>query len=340
MINESKLNRDRRTPWRILPCLLAIAWTTAVVASEHRDNAEMNQLIRPISESVRGSVVQVLSGGTPVALGTVVSQDGYVLTKRSELSGDPVRIRLSDKRLFPARVAAVRRRNDLALLQIDSEVSLRPIEFTEVAPRIASFLISPGRTGRPIGLGVVGVKTRQIRHQGRLGVMLRDDSSGRAMVDDVFPDSGAEHAGIVIGDLIIAIDGREKNSRTGVIETLRAKFPGERVRLTILRPNASRGTDRLEMDARIREFNIMAESASDSKVNGPRNVRLSGFDQVIQHDTVLDPDECGGPVLDTSGRAVGLNIARAGRVVSYALPSSLVISEMTSMLEEARAAAR
>ena len=170
--------------------------------------------------------------------------------------------------------------------------------------------------------------------------MLTDDSSGRALVDDVFPDSGAEDAGIVPGDLIVAIDGREENSRTGVIETLREKFPGERVRLTILRTNESRGLDTLEMDARIREFGIMAESESDSKVNGPRNVRLSGFDQVIQHDTVLDPDECGGPVLDTSGRVVGLNIARAGRVVSYALPSSLVIPETVSMLEEARAASR
>ncbi len=337
----TKMNRFRSMLGQSLVWLLVVAFASPpVIADDHRDNAEMNQLIRPISESVRGSVVQILSGGTPVALGTVVSDDGYVLTKRSELSGDPIRIRLGDKRLLPARVAAVRRRNDLALLRIESPVTLPPIQFSNAAPPVASFLISPGRTGRPIGLGVVGVKSRQVRHQGRFGVMLTDDSTGRALVDDVFPHSGAEHAGIIIGDLIIAIDGREKNSRTGVIETLREKFPGERVRLTILRTNESRGTDRLEMDARIREYGIMAESESDSKVNGPRNVRLSGFDQVIQHDTVLDPDECGGPVLDTSGRVVGLNIARAGRVVSYALPSSLVIPEMVSMLEEARAAAR
>ena len=59
----------------------------------------------------------------------------------------------------------------------------------------------------------------------------------------------------------------------------------------------------------------------------------------MQHDTVLDPDECGGPLLDTKGNVVGINIARAGRVVSYALPSSLILPQMISMLEEARAAA-
>ena len=93
------------------------------------------------------------------------------------------------------------------------------------------------------------------------------------------------------------------------------------------------------MDAGIREFGLMRESENDSRVNGPRNARLSGFDRVIQHDTVLDPDECGGPVLDTSGRVLGLNIARAGRVVTYSLPASLVVPEMISMLQEARAAA-
>ena len=114
-------------------------------------------------------------------------------------------------------------------------------------------------------------------------------------------------------------------------------FPGESVRLTIERPTDSSEMDTLEMNAGIRDFGVLRETENDSKVNGPRNVRLSGFDRVIQHDTVLDPEECGGPVLDTSGNVVGLNIARAGRVVSYALPASLVIPEMISMLQEARA---
>ena len=73
---------------------------------------------------------------------------------------------------------------------------------------------------------------------------------------------------------------------------------------------------------------------------GPRNVRLSGFDQVMQHDTVMDTDECGGHLLDTRGNEIGINIARAGRVVSYALPASLILPEMVSMLAEARAANR
>jgi len=307
-------------------------------ADDRRDNAKMIRLVQPLAESVNGSVVQVLSGGRPVALGTVVSADGYVLTKRSELSGDPIRVRLHDGRLLPARVSAVRRHNDLALLRVEADVDFDPVEFAQQAPPVASFLISPGRTDRPVGIGVVGVrKQRRVAHQGRLGVMLQDDSSGRALVGGVFPQSGAAVAGVEPGDLIVAINGREENSRRAVMDRLRGMFPGESVHLTILRPNGSSGLQTIEMDARIRDLGVMRETESDMRVNGPRSVRLSGFDRVIQHDTVLDPDQCGGPILDTEGRVVGINIARAGRVVSYALPSSLVLPEMISMLEEARA---
>jgi len=329
----------RLTTRLIAFCLFAVANAALpLMADERRDNSDMMRLVRPIAQSTKGSVVQVLSGGRTVALGTVVAEDGYILTKRSELSGDPIRVRLNDGRMFPARVSAVRRHNDLAMLRIESDVTLPPVQFATNVPPVASFLVSVGRTGRPIGIGVVGVKkTRPVGHQGRLGVMLQDDESGRALVNEVFRNSGAAQAGIVPGDLIVAINGREEETRRAVIDRLRGMFPGERVRLTILRPNDSSGLETLEINARLRDLNVMRESESDTMVNGARSVRLSGFDRVIQHDTVLDPDECGGPLIDSLGRVVGINIARAGRVVSYALPSELVLPEMLSMLEESRA---
>jgi S1-C subfamily serine protease len=273
-------------------------------------------------------------------LGTIVAEDGFILTKRSELSGDPIRVRLSDGQLLPARVAAVRRSNDLAMLRVEGDLTLRPAEFAGDIPPVASFVISVGRKSNPIGLGVIGAKPRPISHQGRLGVLLQDDRTGRAMVRGVFPDSGAEAAGLKKGDLIVAINGRKERSRLGVIETLRGMFPGESVRLTITRNEEAKDSTTMDVDASIRDLNVMRESESDARVNGPRNVRLSGFDQVMQHDTVLDPDECGGPLMDINGNVIGINIARAGRVVSYALPASLILPEMVSMLSEARSASR
>jgi S1-C subfamily serine protease len=90
----------------------------------------------------------------------------------------------------------------------------------------------------------------------------------------------------------------------------------------------------LDLVAKIQDVGMMQESENDSKINGPRSTRLSGFERAMQHDTVINPDQCGGPVVDTSGRVVGMNIARAGRVVSYALPSTLVRAAIDRMTAE------
>lgn len=300
--------------------------------TNRRDNGDMLQLFRSHTEAIGPSVVQVLSDGIPVALGVIVSKDGYVLTKRSQLSGDPIRVRLQDARLIPARVAAVRRGSDLALLHIENpQVSLEPIRLaSNTETPVGSFIVSVGRTGTPIGLGVVSVPERSVHHNGRLGVRLVDER-GQVTVGGVLPLSGAADAGVKQGDQIIAIDGRNEKTPEAVVQSLRGMFPGESVNLTI-----NREGETLNLVAKIQDFSIMQESENDTKVNGPRSVRLSGFDRVLQHDTVLFPDTCGSPLIDSSGRVIGLNIARAGRVVSYALPASLVQAELDSMLQEIR----
>lgn len=298
--------------------------------SNRRDNGEMMDLVRPLCDEPGKSTVQIFSDGKPVALGVIVGADGLILTKRSELSGDPIRVRLPDQRLVTARVAVVRREADLALLQADAE-GLQAASFASDEPPVGSFLVSVGRGGRPIGLGVVSVRSRSIDAHGRLGVLLEHGEGGKARVEVVVPSSGAHDAGIQRDDLILAVDGRQAGGRDEVIRVLRDLFPGESVKLTI-----ARGSDTVELDAQIREFSLMGESENDARLNGPRSDRLSGFERVFQHDTVLDPDQCGGPLVDSEGRVVGINIARAGRVVSYALPTTLIQPLVTEMVAEAR----
>lgn len=339
-----------------------------------RDSNAMVQLLHPIAGELKGSVVEVISSGRPVALGTVVSRphidsvavpagtslsptsptaapsafdelsppttsadmhDVYVLTKRSELSGDPIRIRLADGQLLPARVAAVRRASDLALLIVQADQatvdqSLRAVEFDTHAPKIGSFLISPDRSGRVIGIGVVGAASRKVSHVGKLGIKLQRTEEPGARVGSIMPHSGAEEAGLAQGDRIIAIDGQAQSNADIVMSTLNSMFPGEIVRLTIERDGST-----VDIPAQLSELAVMQESENDARVNGARNVRLSGFERALQHDTVLNPEQCGGPIVDTEGHVIGINIARAGRVVSYALPASLVTSEVASMIAEA-----
>ena len=67
---------------------------------------------------------------------------------------------------------------------------------------------------------------------------------------------------------------------------------------------------------------LAGRTSNPAKLTG--TVRSGGFDRALQHDTVLRPEDCGGPVVDLSGRVVAINIARAGRVESYALPTAAV----------------
>jgi S1-C subfamily serine protease len=41
---------------------------------------------------------------------------------------------------------------------------------------------------------------------------------------------------------------------------------------------------------------------------------------------ILNPEECGGPVLDLQGEVVGIVVARAGRIRSYVMPSETIVS--------------
>jgi hypothetical protein len=63
---------------------------------------------------------------------------------------------------------------------------------------------------------------------------------------------------------------------------------------------------------------------NQNTMSGEISKRRDDFPFALQHDSVLTPEQCGGPLVDLDGRVVGINISRAGRVNSYALPTSLV----------------
>ena len=60
-------------------------------------------------------------------------------------------------------------------------------------------------------------------------------------------------------------------------------------------------------------------------MGGALSGRRTGFPMVIQHDTVIRPADCGGPLVDLEGRVLGVNIARAGRVETWALPGDVAM---------------
>ena len=52
--------------------------------------------------------------------------------------------------------------------------------------------------------------------------------------------------------------------------------------------------------------------------------RRVGYSTILQHDSVVRPADCGGPIVDLDGHVIGINICRAGRTESWAVPSEVV----------------
>ena len=139
---------------------------------------------------------------------------------------------------------------------------------------------------------------------------------------EVFPKTGAEKAGIAVDDVVREIDGDSLESRRDLIGRIQKMRPGARVRLRILR--YGKDLNIVAVLGRRADAWMAEDMVFQEDITGPLSQRRSGFPSAIQHDCVLRPNQCGGPLVDLDGNIVGINIARADRVSSLALTASVV----------------
>jgi serine protease Do len=298
-------------------------------SSHERNHAGVKSAFRDVVRTASQSTVQVLCDGQPKALGTITHADGYLLTKHSELTGKNIICRFKDGRRLPARIVGVHRETDLAMLRV-SGGQLKPVQFSEKEPPVVgSWLASPGLTESPVAIGIVSAPIRRRPAPfGVLGVMLGDAEAG-PRVDDVLPGSAAKAAGVKAGDVIVRVNDTPTADRRALVATIRGHHPGEVVLLQVLR-----GDDEEAIMARLRDRADDAPPGSlehQNRMGGRLSLRRTGFPQILQHDSVLRPHECGGPIVDLDGRVVGVNIARSGRVASLTLPAAVVTDLLDDM---------
>jgi serine protease Do len=282
-----------------------------------------------ISEPAKATV-QIYCDGERACLGAIIRSDGHIVTKASELKGKIECKIPGEPRRREAKVVARDAATDLAILKVDAHgLPVVPWSTSQALP-VGSWLATTGLSQDPISVGVVSVSARRILPpQAALGIQL-DSSGDVARIASVARGLPAEKAGLKDGDIIRQVDGEEIKGRTHLQQTIKSRQPGDKVSLVIERDRkpitveATLGsmTD-LVRDERAEFQNALGGELSD---------RRTGFPMAIQHDSVLRPSECGGPVVGIDGKAVGLNIARAGRVESYALPASVVKETVDKLL--------
>ena len=276
------------------------------------------------------STVEVLERNRQVALGAIVSQDGWIVSKSSEVSGNNIEVKLFDGTKAEATVKHRRNDFDLALLKIERK-DLPAIQWnTSSGLRVGGWLATTDVRNLPIAIGVMSVASRNVQSEkAKLGVQL--PNSGEAVVETVTVGSGADRAGLQAGDLITAIDGDALQSARDVVSRLQSMLAGQWVNLWILRNGKKSLLTAQMMDL----TQALLVDPTEMEVNGEISSRSTGFRNIMQHDSVLAPNQCGGPVVDVFGNAVGLNIARAGRVSSYAIPSNILGPVVVEMIASA-----
>lgn len=298
----------------------ALAQRSATVTERSRNSGTLkNAWIDAVSAAAK-STVRLRIDGKDVALGTIVSEDGLILSKHSELHAPPTVILPGGKSLV-ASLVGVSEKHDLALLRVEAQ-GLTPAKFADASGLfVGQFLASVGTTQAPLSLGVVSVPRRKIPGKGGLLGVRLEPAEGGVRIARVERGSGADRAGLRDDDLLLSIDDEDTDTPDRVVTYLRERSPGDVVVVRV-----QRGDKEIIARATLGERPAIPGGRSEiqNRMGGELSRRNGDFPEVIQHDTVLRPVDCGGPIVDLDGDVVGINIARAGRVESYAVPADVL----------------
>ena len=140
------------------------------------------------------------------------------------------------------------------------------------------------------------------------------------LITGVRPDSGAEKAGVLLEDVVVAVNGQKVMTSSDIIQIVQQHGPGEKLKLQI-----HRGKQELVKTVTLGYFDTaFPELDVNIELSGDISDRRDGYQEVIQHEIPIPPKAMGGPLLDLEGRVVGVNIARYNRVTTFALPAALV----------------
>lgn len=285
-----------------------------------------------VAKTAGKSTVWVWAGGKrQLGVGTVVGDGTQVLAKWSEISRAPgaaLQCVSAGNATHDATAIGVYEDEDLVLLQLKSS-TLPPIVWSAgVKPALGQFLIAAGPADAALGLGVVSVKERSLREsdQAFVGVGTEAHKEGTGVVvREIVDGSPAQIAGMVKDDIILNING---TVISGILEfrTLLTTFkPGDKIRVIYSR-KGTQNTVEITLGSKAsvgavpqRRLEVMERMGGE--ISGVRD----GFPSVLQTDMVLNPEECGGPVVDLDGNVVGITAARAGRIRSYIIPGSAIV---------------
>lgn len=313
----------------------------------------MREAFGSITEKFQESSAVFFDKNRAVEFGVVISSDGEILVKASELDEiESPAVRVGKKNYGSYQILATSSAWDVALVKISAD-DLVPVEFADYEPTHGTIVISnagSGRFKRRAQMGVISANARAVG-EGRLGVLgvsLEKAKEGQNLrVAKVHEKSGAEAAGVLKNDIVISVDGEPVSGIEEFMAALGEKGAGETVQLSLIRePEILEVVDPFAWDSKepigealtlevalLERQEVFQEVRTrNDAMSGEFSKRRTNFPRVLQHDTSLANRTTGGPLLDLDGLCVGMNIAYASRESSYAIPAK----ELQELIAELR----
>ncbi|MGK0187878.1 MAG: serine protease Do [Verrucomicrobiales bacterium] len=277
--------------------------------------------LAPAITSASASTVELLDSlGGRFCYGIVVDPAGYILTKASEVAtaGPSLRCRFPGGITIGAQVSDMFPPYDLALVKVNA-TGLTSANWELAASEApGTIVIAAGTAEIPISYGVLSVRSRML-NPGFLGVALARDEY-QARIVGILPESGALAAGIRSGDVITEVEGKPITGRKELIETIKRYSLGEKIKVALTRQGA-----KLEVMVQLGS-RLASTNDPNREMLEKMDVKLSAhridFPSALEHDLPLHPNQCGGPLVNLDGQLIGMNIARAGRIRSLAIPTA------------------
>ena len=278
------------------------------------------QALEPVMKKNPGVTALVTVDGKLAALGTVISANGRILTKNAETDEGKLVVRLGGEE-YEAKVLKRFPQRDLALLKIDAK-NLRPVRFQIEEPALGSILTASGAENEPLGIGLLSVPGRAMSKIGFIGIQAAEGDGG-VLIARLVSGGAAEQAGLKENDIITSLDNEKVEDPISFGGLVRGRKAGEDVRVGYLREGEPG-----ELKVTLKERKIRDSVQDDPRMKlslGRLSEKTGGYPDVIQHDIPLPPELCGGPLFNLKGRCIGVNVSRAGRTKTYAIPADEIV---------------
>jgi serine protease Do len=320
---------------RITVAALAFVLLATPAFAESFDSGKklVTKLFAASAAKATAATVKVRCDNKDAVLGTVMDKSGLILTKGSELKG-AISVRLSDGSEYEAKYVGYHEPSDLALIQIDAgDIPAIPALADAKDAVVGNWVAVASTEPEPAAVGIISAASRRLYgeenlidnlNKGFLGITAsaNEDSEAEAegvTISSVSPGGGAAFAKLKPKDIILEVAGRGVKKFEDLKKILDKYKPGETVKLLVKRDGEEK-----EFKVKLVRKAQFDRGDFQNTLAGELSSRRTGFPRVIMHDTSIKPTECGSPLVDLDGKLLGINIARAGRVETWALPADVV----------------